>query len=143
MIIITVKELYMRRRSKKRDAVYEAVVSTREHPTAAQIYERVRESDKSISLGTVYRNLVQLEESGLIRSVAHTAGYMRYDTAEREHDHFICAGCGRIIDIERDKDTDGMLKALSARLGTSISTLTLNGLCPECKTTGMTEIKSN
>lgn len=133
----------MQRRSKKRDAVYEAVISAHDHPTAVQVYERVRESDKSISLGTVYRNLVQLEESGLIHSVAHTQGYMRYDTTEHEHDHFICAKCGRIIDVERDEDTDDILKSLNSRLGTSISTISLNGLCPECKTTGMTEIKSN
>lgn len=123
----------MQRRSKKRDAVYEAVVSAHDHPTAVQVYERVKKSDKSISLGTVYRNLVQLEESGLINSVAHIQGYMRYDTAEHEHDHFICAKCGKIIDVERDKATDDVLNAISSRLHASISTISLNGLCSECK----------
>ena len=52
------------RKSQQREAVYSVIKSTTSHPDAYWVYEKAREIIPDISLGTVYRNLGQLAESG-------------------------------------------------------------------------------
>ena len=56
----------MRNYSRQRETILKVLCSTTSHPTAAWIYERVREEIPKVSLGTVYRNLALLEEDGLV-----------------------------------------------------------------------------
>ena len=89
---------YDMRHSKQRDQIYEIVKNTEEHPTADWIYERAREMMPAISLGTVYRNLGQLVDHGMIRSLEYK-GAVRYDGRLEHHHHFVCKTCGRIHDV--------------------------------------------
>ena len=50
--------------SYQRQKIREIVHNTNSHPTADWVYLEVKKSIPNISLGTVYRNLKQLEESG-------------------------------------------------------------------------------
>ena len=43
--------------SRQREAVLVYLRSTKSHPTAEQVYQKIREEFPKISLGTVYRNL--------------------------------------------------------------------------------------
>ena len=52
------------RYSAKREIIKNAVMNNRIHPTADEVYQIVRKTNPEISLGTVYRNLNQLAESG-------------------------------------------------------------------------------
>ena len=54
------------RYSKKRTAVYDVLSSTKSHPTAEWIYNRLKPEIPDLSLATVYRNLAQLEADGKI-----------------------------------------------------------------------------
>lgn len=85
--------------SQKREAIYETIASTKTHPDAEWIYQKVKEIYPTISLGTVYRNLVQLRNDGKIKSVGVVKGCERFDANVGPHSHFICKKCGRIIDI--------------------------------------------
>lgn len=88
--------------SRKRDAVLEKIRGTTSHPTADWIYEEVRKDIPDISLGTVYRNLSVFKDEGLIISVGVVDGQERFDANTREHTHFICLGCGDVLDIDAD-----------------------------------------
>lgn len=87
--------------SEKREAVYRAICSTKTHPDAEWIYQRVKTEFPNISLGTVYRNITTLRNEGKIISLGVVKGCERFDGDVSEHSHFICTECGRIIDIER------------------------------------------
>lgn len=54
----------MMRYSKQREAIWNYLKERIDHPTADQIYENVRKTQPNISLGTVYRNLMQLRDIG-------------------------------------------------------------------------------
>ena len=54
------------RYSQQRELIYEAVCATKEHPTAQMIYDALRPQMPKLSLGTVYRNLQQMAQSGRI-----------------------------------------------------------------------------
>ena len=69
----------MKNYSRQREAIMNVLRSTNTHPTAAWIYEQVRQQIPNISLGTVYRNLAALSESGDILSINVGDGQEHYD----------------------------------------------------------------
>ncbi len=87
------------RSSKQRDAVLKAVTNSYEHPTASDVYNTVKEEIPNISLGTVYRDLSQLAENGLIEIVDSSDGKAHYEGNLDGHLHFVCEKCGKIFDI--------------------------------------------
>ena len=48
------------RNTKQLQVVWEAIKDDDSHPTADQVYDKVRESLPNVSLGTVYRNLQKI-----------------------------------------------------------------------------------
>ena len=82
------------------EAVLRAVDGMRDHPTAQQVFDRVRRELPQVSLGTVYRNLDRLTREGRVRVLRLDSGAGHYDTVERPHDHFVCECCGVVIDVE-------------------------------------------
>ena len=99
-VIITNKENEMHiRRSKQRDLISAVLKSTCSHPTAEWIYERAREKDATISLGTVYRNLKFLCDCGEAMALETADKKIHYDGCVNNHRHFICNDCGTIYDL--------------------------------------------
>lgn len=86
--------------SRQREALRRVLVSTDTHPTAEWLYERLREEIPNISLGTVYRNLSLLVETGEAIRLDVGDGADHYDGRKAFHDHFSCRVCGRIYDLE-------------------------------------------
>lgn len=93
----------MRNYSRQREAVLNVLCSTKSHPTAAWIYERVREQIPNISLGTVYRNLAGLAEDGTIKKLSFGEASVHFDGDISVHSHFYCEHCGEITDIRLDQ----------------------------------------
>ncbi len=87
------------RSSKQRDKVLEVLRASCDHPTADVIYERVKESIPNISLGTVYRNLGQLKDEGMITIVESSDTKVHYEGNLEEHIHFLCKNCYNITDV--------------------------------------------
>lgn len=90
----------VRRTSKKRQALYDALCATKAHPSAEQLYMELKNQIPDLSLGTVYRNLGVLMQEGLIISVGNVDGQERYDANTAPHTHFICTSCGRVDDAD-------------------------------------------
>jgi len=85
--------------SRKRQAIYDLMLSTQIHPSAEWIYSKLKPDYPDLSLGTVYRNLKLMEENGTIRSVAVIDGSEHYDAVLTPHPHFICRVCGKIQNL--------------------------------------------
>lgn len=56
----------------------------------------------NISLGTVYRNLNQLVDSGQVKKIKMKYGKDRFDRSDQKHNHFVCNSCHKIIDLYDD-----------------------------------------
>lgn len=114
------------RRSVKREAVLSLLRSTQRHPSAEWLHGQLLDRFPDLSLGTVYRNLRQLEEEGLIISVGVIGGQERFDGNVAPHGHFICRCCGAVIDVPlpegrrlcRDVErlTGGRVRAVETKL---------------------------
>ena len=77
-----------RRRTKQLEVVWDAVKDETSHPTADQIYDRVRKNLPNISLGTVYRNLQKLVVEGKLQ-VFTLGRTQHFDPLIEQHKHFI------------------------------------------------------
>lgn len=87
------------RMTRQRALILEVLRSVTSHPTADEIYSMVREKMPRISLGTVYRNLDLLANSGEILCLDRAGGQKHFDGDIRPHCHVRCKHCGRIGDI--------------------------------------------
>ena len=70
------------------------------HPTAPEIFEAVNRLDPRSSRATIYNNLRDLVQAGLVREVAVEGRAARFDAKGMQHHHFICDHCGKVEDIE-------------------------------------------
>ena len=124
----------LRRTSKKRQAIYDALCCTKSHPSAEQLYTKLKPEIPDLSLGTVYRNLGVLIEDGLIISVGNVNGEERYDANTANHPHFICNTCGAVYDIELFINMDYDYSELEEHLGAKIEgySLSFSGKCKNC-----------
>ena len=121
------------RNSRKRDAILACLRSTETHPSAEWIYENLKPDYPDLSLGTVYRNLAQFREQGLLRCVTTVNGVERLDACTEPHTHFVCDCCGAVIDAPFSCDT-GREEAAARGSGFSVRSceVLLRGLCPAC-----------
>jgi Fe2+ or Zn2+ uptake regulation protein len=70
------------------------------HPSAVEIFEAVNRVDPRSSKATIYNNLRDLVQAGLVREVAVEGRAARYDMKGMRHHHFICDKCGNVEDME-------------------------------------------
>ena len=80
-------------------AVLEMLRAAKNHPTALDVYETVRQARPRIGQATIYRILHQLTTQGLIKELGRSDQCCRYDARIQRHDHAICTTCGALIDI--------------------------------------------
>ena len=117
------------RNSVARNNIHEYLIGTKEHPSAEMIYNALKDVVPSLSLPTVYRNLKQLEELGLVIRVANTDGKERYDANCSDHLHFVCEKCGRVIDV---MNPDLTLAIQACGLPSTVKIYSMQGLCELC-----------
>jgi Fur family peroxide stress response transcriptional regulator len=88
------------RATPQREVVYNVLLKKRDHPTADEVYARVRTELPSISLATVYNCLETLVQCDLVRSVNFERGPTRYCPNLRPHAHFHDEQTGKTHDID-------------------------------------------
>lgn len=88
-----------KRTTKQKTTIREFLISRRDHPTADVVYVNVKKSIPNISLGTVYRNLSAMAESGEILKLRFDDGLDHFDAHTAPHHHFICRDCGKVLDV--------------------------------------------
>ncbi len=94
--------------TQQRLVIYQCLIACDNHPTAEEIFEKVRPANPSISLGTVYKTLETLVESQLAQKVPVSENKMRYDARMEAHHHIYCTNTGEIIDFQ-DKELEAII----------------------------------
>lgn len=121
------------RMTRQRKVILEELRRINNHPSADELYERVRTQLPRISLGTVYRNLEILTELGEIQTLELSGSQKRFDGNPKKHYHIRCVQCGRVDDapiaplnqIEDDLYGATVYTIIGHRLE-------FIGLCPPC-----------
>ena len=121
------------RMTRQRRVILEELRKVNTHPSADEIYEMVRKQLPRISLGTVYRNLEILSESGEIQKLQLGCSQNRFDGVAQDHYHIRCIDCNRVMDAPPGSDV-----CLSYELNEKTDfkiighKLEFLGLCPQC-----------
>jgi Fur family peroxide stress response transcriptional regulator len=120
------------RNTKQLEVIWEAIKDETSHPTADQIFLKVREQQPNISLGTVYRNLQKLVAHGKLQ-VLTLGRAQHFDPLVAEHQHFICDECDQVYDIHLDTHDREMLSRMPDSSFTVTShRLAFFGRCKRC-----------
>ena len=101
------------------------------HPTAVEIFEGVNRLDPRSSKATVYRNLRDLVDAGLVREVAVEGRSARFDLKGMQHHHFICDRCGTVENMDWF-DVPMPASQLTGKRVVREYELILRGLCGGC-----------
>lgn len=88
------------RPTPQRETVLKVILEKRDHPTADEIFARVKSSMPTISLATVYNCLDTLVQCGLVRQVNFERAPTRYCPNLHEHAHFHDESTGKIHDVD-------------------------------------------
>jgi len=86
----------------QRLAVCEIILSSKEHPTTDQVYEKVKKKHPTMSLATVYQTLHLLSQIGLLQELGFSDCISRYDPDTSPHINIVCKKCGKIHDYKAE-----------------------------------------
>ncbi|MCL2366816.1 MAG: transcriptional repressor [Oscillospiraceae bacterium] len=122
-----------KRNTLQRQLILNAVQELNIHATAEQVFAHVAKQHPAISKATVYRNLSQMAQSGMLLDIGNFAGAAHYDHNLHNHYHFMCESCRRIFDVEAD--FSDMYDRLGNIDGFDVVShnLSFNGTCRKCK----------
>src|SRR5476651_1582560 len=88
------------RNTPQREVVYDILLRKRDHPTADEVFARVKSEKPTISLATVYNCLETLVQCNLVRAVNFKRGPTRYCPNLHPHAHFHDEQTGATHDID-------------------------------------------
>jgi Fur family peroxide stress response transcriptional regulator len=104
------------------------------HPSASQLFTKIKRQFPTMSHATVYKTLTLLKEMKQVFEIdLHNDSH--YDgNRPQPHPHLICIKCNKIIDAEVSLDRES-LRSLERASGykTLQAQISLYGLCPDCK----------
>jgi len=122
----------------QRLAIFEALASSREHPSAEQLHRAVQRRIPTLSLATVYKNLEALKSIGAVTDVNPLHEQGRYEAAlpgtgaGHPHHHLVCTSCKKVRDLH-DTDLDRLRVRDAQGFAVRAVRVQAEGLCPECQ----------
>ena len=118
----------------QRTAIYKEFSGACDHPSADLIFKRLRKKFPHISLDTVNRTLLAFADIGVAKVVEGYGKPKRFDPDIKNHHHFQCIKCYRIIDFhDKTYDNINVPSDIRSRLTVLNKKVVLEGICDKCK----------
>jgi Fe2+ or Zn2+ uptake regulation protein len=118
----------------RRKAIIEIFQKVNGHMTPEDVWEELKDRFDECGLPSIYRNLAELEECGILTKIQQFDRKRHYALCEAKdnchHHHIVCVQCGKVGDVEacgveQIKKVKGF-KILSHYVQ-------LNGICAACQ----------
>jgi len=112
-----------------------AAIDEMGHANVDEIYERVLLSHPTLSLATIYKNIVTMVEQGVLVEVPIAGKKSKYELKKQEHVHLICVECGSVV----DEEMQGVVMEATHKVAEHSSfklkerTINLYGVCDQCQ----------
>ena len=135
-LITALKERHFRLTPQRVELV-RLIAASEGHPSAAQLYAKIRTRFPTMSHATVYKTLALLKEINQVLEI-DLRDDSHYDgNRPAPHSHLICMKCNRIVDGDLEFDRASIMK-LEETSGYQIvrPQVTFYGLCPDCRKSG-------
>lgn len=121
-----------RRVTPQRRAIIQVLQENGSHPTAEQVFARVRSGMPDLSPATVYNTLHELVEIGTLRELDLGRGERRYDVNTEGHDHLVCLGCGHVEDVPHEREALVLPPEHTHGFQIVDCSVIFRGYCPAC-----------
>ena len=120
----------------QRIAICRIALNSRAHPSAQQIYVKVKKIHPTVSLSTVYKTLEVLADLELVQEINFPRGQARFDSYMNPHINLICLKCGNITDLD-DMTVKEITKkvAVSTKFKPTGQRMDVYGICQKCSGT--------
>jgi len=118
----------------QRLAIVKIIADSDGHPSVENIYDQIKEAFPTMSLATVYRNIVLIKSLGEVLELGFPDGSNRYDgNKPYPHPHVICLKCKKIVDPDLDS-LDDIKKEVALETNFKILNHRLDffGICSDC-----------
>ena len=119
-----------KRNTAQKKAIFSALSSRCDHPSATRLYEDLKEKYPNLSRATVYRVLNAAADEGEILRIH--AGTEDHFDGTQNHCHIICTACNHIFDATFPKNVIADLQEESGYQVTD-KNVVFYGLCPDCQ----------
>ena len=119
-----------KRNTAQKKAIFSALSSRCDHPSATRLYEDLKEKYPNLSRATVYRVLNAAADEGEILRIH--AGTEDHFDGTQNHCHIICNSCNHIFDATFPKNVIADLQEESGYQVTD-KNVVFYGLCPDCQ----------
>lgn len=114
----------------------EALCDAHSPLAAADLLKELDKHKLHANKTTVYRELAFLEKQTIVRPIDFGDGTKRYElTGGAHHHHLICTHCGRVEDVELDRDVEEEGVRLGKHKGFAVTghSLEFFGTCKNCR----------
>jgi Fe2+ or Zn2+ uptake regulation protein len=119
----------------KRLAILDILSREKIYLSPEEVWTKLKERFSTVGLPTVYRNLEELADGGIIFKVIHSDRKLYYFLCNNtdHHHHFVCTGCKRVDDLNYCA-FDEIEKEVSENLNGTISShiMQVFGMCRQC-----------
>lgn len=117
----------------QRKAVLEVLQQSHDHPTAADVMDRLRAKGNAFAYGTVYNSLRYLAEVGLVKELKLGETASRYDARMEDHHHIVCTRCGRVDEVAMELPSEWLEQAAKqSHYELHHASVVLEGVCASC-----------
>lgn len=119
----------------QRLAIAKILAKSEGHPSVEDIHDQIQRDFPTMSLATVYRNIVLIKSIGEVLELGFPDGSNRYDgNKPAPHPHVICIKCKHIVDADMDS-LDEMKRKVSVETNFQILNHRLDffGVCADCR----------
>jgi len=105
------------------------------HMTIESIYEKVVQTHPSLSLATVYKNIILMVENTVLAEVPIEGQKSKYELLKADHIHLVCTQCGEVEDRPHNINADALFSSMTKEENFTLSKQQINlyGVCSECK----------
>ena len=105
------------------------------HMSIDTIYAEVIKTHPSLSLATVYKNIVLMVEKGVLVEVPITGKKSKYELLKEDHIHLVCTECGEVEDKPQHIVADELFTSITKQENFTISKQQINlyGVCSHCR----------
>lgn len=119
----------------QRLAIVKILAKSQEHPSVETIHEQLKDDFPTMSLATIYRNILLIKSLGQVLELGFPDSSNRYDgNKPYPHPHLVCERCKTIIDPDLES-LEKMKAELSKETGFKVLSHRLDffGICAACQ----------
>jgi Fur family ferric uptake transcriptional regulator/Fur family peroxide stress response transcriptional regulator len=110
------------------------IIDKQGHSSVDEIYEKIIKLHPSISLATIYKNILLMVEKSVVVEVPIAGKKSKYELAKEDHIHLVCTECGLVEDKPCLANSSELFNKLSTNDNFKLKRREVNlyGVCKKC-----------